>query len=68
MDDYCGDESEEKNPYPANDYIGNVTHVLGVMKDWINDNLYHASNYRDLCVYPIELLTCWLIFLFGEIC
>ncbi|XP_029350731.1 voltage-dependent L-type calcium channel subunit alpha-1C isoform X2 [Echeneis naucrates] len=22
MDDYCGDESEEKNPYPANDYIG----------------------------------------------
>ncbi|XP_077400385.1 voltage-dependent L-type calcium channel subunit alpha-1C isoform X8 [Vanacampus margaritifer] len=23
MDDYCGDESEEKNPYPANDYIGN---------------------------------------------
>ncbi|XP_034056719.1 voltage-dependent L-type calcium channel subunit alpha-1C isoform X7 [Gymnodraco acuticeps] len=20
--DYCGDESEEKNPYPANDYIG----------------------------------------------
>lgn len=25
MDDYCGDESEEKNPYPANDYIGNNT-------------------------------------------
>ncbi|XP_067346726.1 voltage-dependent L-type calcium channel subunit alpha-1C isoform X25 [Channa argus] len=24
MDDYCGDESEEKNPYPANDYIGNT--------------------------------------------
>ncbi|XP_013860270.1 voltage-dependent L-type calcium channel subunit alpha-1C isoform X6 [Austrofundulus limnaeus] len=22
MDDCCGDESEEKNPYPANDYIG----------------------------------------------
>ncbi|XP_051248162.1 voltage-dependent L-type calcium channel subunit alpha-1C isoform X12 [Dicentrarchus labrax] len=22
MDEYCGDESEEKNPYPANDYIG----------------------------------------------
>ncbi|XP_034719594.1 voltage-dependent L-type calcium channel subunit alpha-1C isoform X2 [Etheostoma cragini] len=22
MDDYCGDESEEKNPYPASDYIG----------------------------------------------
>lgn len=22
MDDYCGDNSEEKNPYPANDYIG----------------------------------------------
>ncbi|XP_056878956.1 voltage-dependent L-type calcium channel subunit alpha-1C isoform X24 [Takifugu flavidus] len=22
MDDYCGDDSEEKNPYPANDYIG----------------------------------------------
>uniref|UniRef100_A0A3Q3JX53 Voltage-dependent L-type calcium channel subunit alpha n=1 Tax=Monopterus albus TaxID=43700 RepID=A0A3Q3JX53_MONAL len=22
MDDYCGDENEEKNPYPANDYIG----------------------------------------------
>ncbi|XP_026218632.1 voltage-dependent L-type calcium channel subunit alpha-1C isoform X2 [Anabas testudineus] len=22
MDDFCGDESEEKNPYPANDYIG----------------------------------------------
>ncbi|XP_051911468.1 voltage-dependent L-type calcium channel subunit alpha-1C isoform X8 [Hippocampus zosterae] len=22
MDDYCADESEEKNPYPANDYIG----------------------------------------------
>ncbi|KAF1372356.1 hypothetical protein PFLUV_G00264410 [Perca fluviatilis] len=22
MDDYCGDETEEKNPYPANDYIG----------------------------------------------
>lgn len=21
MDDYCADESEEKNPYPANDYI-----------------------------------------------
>uniref|UniRef100_A0A8D3D7C2 Voltage-dependent L-type calcium channel subunit alpha n=1 Tax=Scophthalmus maximus TaxID=52904 RepID=A0A8D3D7C2_SCOMX len=26
MDDYCGDESEEKNPYPANDYIGNTQH------------------------------------------
>lgn len=24
MDEYCGDESEEKNPYPANDYIGNT--------------------------------------------
>lgn len=24
MDDCCGDESEEKNPYPANDYIGNT--------------------------------------------
>lgn len=23
MDEYCGDESEEKNPYPANDFIGN---------------------------------------------
>lgn len=23
MDNYGGDESEEKNPYPANDYIGN---------------------------------------------
>jgi len=23
MDDCCGDENEEKNPYPANDYIGN---------------------------------------------
>uniref|UniRef100_A0AAQ4P1V3 Voltage-dependent L-type calcium channel subunit alpha n=1 Tax=Gasterosteus aculeatus aculeatus TaxID=481459 RepID=A0AAQ4P1V3_GASAC len=22
MDDYCGEENEEKNPYPANDYIG----------------------------------------------
>lgn len=22
IDEYCGDESEEKNPYPANDYIG----------------------------------------------
>lgn len=22
MDEYCGDDSEEKNPYPANDYIG----------------------------------------------
>ncbi|XP_075886257.1 voltage-dependent L-type calcium channel subunit alpha-1C [Nelusetta ayraudi] len=22
MDEYCGDETEEKNPYPANDYIG----------------------------------------------
>lgn len=22
MDDYCGDNSDEKNPYPANDYIG----------------------------------------------
>ena len=21
MDDYVGDETEEKNPYPANDYI-----------------------------------------------
>lgn len=26
MDDCCGDESEEKNPYPANDYIGNTHH------------------------------------------
>lgn len=24
MDDYCGDDSEEKNPYPANDYIGKL--------------------------------------------
>ena len=24
MDEYCGDESEEKNPYPANDYTGNT--------------------------------------------
>lgn len=24
IDEYCGDESEEKNPYPANDYIGNA--------------------------------------------
>lgn len=24
MDDYCGDDSEEKNPYPANDYIGQL--------------------------------------------
>lgn len=32
MDDYCGDESEEKNPYPANDYIGNTqpSHKPGV--------------------------------------
>ncbi|KAM8884318.1 voltage-dependent L-type calcium channel subunit alpha-1C isoform 4-T4 [Synchiropus picturatus] len=22
MEDFCGDENEEKNPYPANDYIG----------------------------------------------
>lgn len=26
MDDYCGDDSEEKNPYPANDYIGKLIH------------------------------------------
>ncbi|XP_014882356.1 voltage-dependent L-type calcium channel subunit alpha-1C-like isoform X4 [Poecilia latipinna] len=24
MDDCCGDENEEKNPYPVNDYIGRV--------------------------------------------
>lgn len=24
IDEDCGDESEEKNPYPANDYIGNT--------------------------------------------
>uniref|UniRef100_H3CQ59 Voltage-dependent L-type calcium channel subunit alpha-1C n=1 Tax=Tetraodon nigroviridis TaxID=99883 RepID=H3CQ59_TETNG len=29
MDDYCGDNSEEKNPYPANDYIGtSINEVL----------------------------------------
>lgn len=27
MDDYCGDENEDKNPYPANDYIGNILHI-----------------------------------------
>ncbi|XP_077450070.1 voltage-dependent L-type calcium channel subunit alpha-1C isoform X2 [Stigmatopora argus] len=28
MDDYCGDESEEKNPYPANDYLGKARFQL----------------------------------------
>lgn len=28
MDDYCGDNSEEKNPYPANDYIGKSTNQV----------------------------------------
>lgn len=27
MDDYCADESEEKNPYPANDYISKTETV-----------------------------------------
>lgn len=41
MDDYCGDESEEKNPYPANDYIGNtrtrcVCCVYREMIKWMN--------------------------------
>ena len=55
MDEYCGDESEEKNPYPANDYIGNAQtrclyFVYGEMitvYEWIvaNENLYLANNY-----------------------
>lgn len=38
MDEYCGDESEEKNPYPANDYIGNAQTrcVHGEMMRWVN--------------------------------
>lgn len=31
MDEYCGDESEEKNPYPANDYIGNQSSIQNWM-------------------------------------
>lgn len=34
MDDYCGDNSEEKNPYPANDYIGKF--INEVNKWWIS--------------------------------
>lgn len=32
MDDCCGDENEEKNPYPVNDYIGKV-HSMKNMPD-----------------------------------
>lgn len=41
LDDYCGDESEEKNPYPANDYIGNTQpshkpYVCEVRNEWMS--------------------------------
>lgn len=33
MDDYCGDNSEEKNPYPANDYIGEFRNEVFMNSD-----------------------------------
>lgn len=40
MDDYCGDESEEKNPYPANDYIGNPCFCWGNLFIHYNMSLF----------------------------
>lgn len=36
MDDCCGDESEEKNPYPANDYIGINNKQKGLVNNYTN--------------------------------
>lgn len=55
MDDYCGDESEEKNPYPANDYIGTVSNIKhGSVNKWINENLKNLYHFiTPFCLHVL---------------
>lgn len=46
MDDCCGEESEEKNPYPANDYIGNIK-CRHVKRDM---SINIIISYKVICV------------------
>lgn len=46
MDDYCGDNSEEKNPYPANDYIG--TFINKVLVNWLLIIRFHFLAFLSL--------------------
>lgn len=50
MDDYCGDDSEEKNPYPANDYIGKLMFLNKILMNWylikLPGSLFHLSAFR----------------------
>lgn len=63
MDDCCGDENEEKNPYPANDYIGNTLgckrqiHFLEILKKRVtNTYLWNCYLLISLLVLSIFLL------------
>lgn len=51
MDEYCGDESEEKNPYPANDYIGNQGNG-GEIQSWMVPTGRPVSHWSPLSLPP----------------